>query len=982
MLRTLRIAVLVLLLLGARVTSLEAQQYGSLRGTIMDQQGQRLPGATLTLSGIGAERLTVSNEQGEFRYLGLDPGTYSLEARLDGYSTVEQPEIVVALNRATAVDVTLNSAVRDAITVFSEAPLLDERNVALGTVLDAGQLETIPTARDPYSLLSQVPGVLADRVNVGGSESGDPSAFRLGGLGSDDNNWQLDGVQVSVLLYPGEAPFEADFEAIESIEFNTGGPDVTRNTAGASINVVTRRGTNDFRGSARFISGRDDGLGFLGQSSSDLDCADLAETQDCESFTTPSVKRVEEYGFQAGGPVIVDRLWAWGSWGVSDIDRTQVNTDRALVGEHINVKLNGQLGASNSAVASWSNDEKRFTGFGASPGRSPETTWNFGGPTGLLRLEDTHIFGSDLYLTGSYTKVDGGFDLLTEAGCHDASCSPEQEALWDSDGVWRQNFISGVTSFPEETLRLEGSYFFGSGNVGHELKFGARVRESEATSNFLWPGRGVMHIAGENFGSPPGPIDYLIANRASPDWGVDAESTALWLQDTLAAGRWTINAGLRYDLQTGTNRPGTTGQGPFPEILPEITLDAPLDAGFDWETVTPRLGATVALGSDRNTLLRASFSQFPEALSQRDIAWISPIATVYSYAYFLFVDTDDDNLYEEGDPYFFLFGDGYDPLNPAETLNTVDPGFDPELTTEAILGVEHAFLPELVASLSYTYRKIDDIKEVRDYVRPAFAPGPVFQATAADYVPDGFASAELPDGTTAEVPIWALDPSLTFTGFGHLMNGSRSREYNGLSLTFNKRLSHGWSLRGLINWGEAEWDVPADHLANTDRNDLVDQGFGEDSNGALFYERSNPRGRGNIYLQSSWQWNLTGLYQLAPKRPWGFNLSANLYGREGYVVPYYASVIGSDFRARDISLIGAKTDRFRTDNLMTVDLRADKAFSATENLSLNVIVELFNAFNETTVLSRNPNLVGGTADFAQDVLAPRIWRLGVRVSWK
>ena len=48
------------------------------------------------------------------------------------------------------------------------------------------------------------------------------------------------------------------------------------------------------------------------------------------------------------------------------------------------------------------------------------------------------------------------------------------------------------------------------------------------------------------------------------------------------------------------------------------------------------------------------------------------------------------------------------------------------------------------------------------------------------------------------------------------------------------------------------------------------------------------------FLQSTWQWNLNGMYQVAPDRPWGFNVAANLYGREGYPLPYYRNVAGLD----------------------------------------------------------------------------------------
>ncbi|MDX1644935.1 MAG: hypothetical protein R3244_11315, partial [Thermoanaerobaculia bacterium] len=479
---------------------------------------------------------------------------------------------------------------------------------------------------------------------------------------------------------------------------------------------------------------------------------------------------------------------------------------------------------------------------------------------------------------------------------------------------------------------------------------------------------------------------------------VEVEYTSLWVQDTIAMGNWTFNAGLRYDLQDGVNFAGTTGPSAAPDAFPSVTSTSAVDGGFEWEDITPRLGVTYALGAERDTLLRASFSQFPEALGVGDVMHLNPMSPDGggAYAYFLFIDGDGDNLFDDGEFYTFLFGRGFDGQNPTSNLNTTDPGLDAEMTSELILGVEHSFLPEFVVGVNYTYRKIEDIKEFRDYVR---APGssargrivtgcadPYSAATLAsgvcgDYVFDTFVNGRvpLPDGTPAVATRWALNPGLETSGWSHLTNGSRERDYNGVAVTFNKRLANRWALRGFFNWGESEWDVPTSYHLTADPNDSQ---LGSDNDGALFMERSSGSGRGDIYLQSTWQWNLTGIYQIAPDRPWGFNVSGNLYGREGYPVPYDTRSTAADGIARNISVVGADLDRFRTDDVTTVDLRAEKTFAATSNVNLTFSIDLFNALNEAYILAREPTLTGGTADNVQDLLSARIWKLGVRVSWK
>ncbi len=444
-------------------------------------------------------------------------------------------------------------------------------------------------------------------------------------------------------------------------------------------------------------------------------------------------------------------------------------------------------------------------------------------------------------------------------------------------------------------------------------------------------------------------------------------------------GNWTVNVGFRYDLQGGTNEPGSTGVSVTPEIFPEITLDEPLDAGFDWESITPRIGATYALGEDRDTLLRASFSQFPQSLTTAMVSFLNPMLPTFfgSYAYFSFFDDDGDNQFRGNESYSFLFGSGYDDENPTTTWNTVDPGFDPEITSEAVLAVEHSLLPEFVVALSYTWRKVDDVAENRPYVRPEWSSGRGFTATADDYVLDRLTSATLPDGTESSQPVYRLDSSLELSGgFSHLQNGSRSREYDGVTLTANKRLANRWSMRGFLTWGETEWRVPADYVDNHDPTDGTDT---DDNDGGLFMVDGG--GRLDVYLQSTWQWNLTGIYQVAPDRPWGFDLAANLYGREGYVLPYNDSLTAGGI-AKSVSHVGGDVDRFRNDDITTVDLRAEKTFGINSDVNLTFGVDLFNALNEAPVLARTTTLNRQTADWVQDVLSPRIWRLGVRLSWK
>jgi hypothetical protein len=102
-----------------------------LRGIVADEQGQLLPGVTVKLIPAGGKNpmIKVSNAQGLFLYEGLAAGSYTLEAELEGFSTISYPGVSLKAGRATMIEIRLAAAVEDVITVTAETPVLDERKL-------------------------------------------------------------------------------------------------------------------------------------------------------------------------------------------------------------------------------------------------------------------------------------------------------------------------------------------------------------------------------------------------------------------------------------------------------------------------------------------------------------------------------------------------------------------------------------------------------------------------------------------------------------------------------------------------------------------------------------------------------------------------------------------------------------------------------------------------------------------------------------
>ena len=941
----------------------------AIRGVVRERRGPAtVAGATVGGAEVrlpAAGRRAVSADDGRFE-LAVGEGRYRLEAHKEGFVSARLENVRVLPGRVTevAVDLLPLPTTLDEIDVM---PRLEVGSLHEGTTLRRAELERIPTPRDPWALVTQAPGILADRINVGGSESGVQAEFLAPASSNEDNVFSIDGVNTTDMAATGASALYYDFDQFEELRVSTGGSDVRTTTAGVTVHMVTKRGTDALRGSARLLA--TDGGGFLGlfeQRPPDVS-DELAPGQ--AGVSGNRVDRILDYGLEAGGPLRRDRLWAWGSAGRTDVDMLtlgELPDDTWL--DHSAFKLNAQPRPSSSLVASVHRGHKKKENRGAGPDRSTETTWRQRGPAYVSKLEDTHVLTSRFFLSGGFNFVDGGFGLIPRSGAGKAG----GEALQDADGVWKNGYWGGFSDRDSETAQAEGSYFFDVGDAAHALDFGGSLRRFRYADDFGWAGpRQAYSIACENVGLCEDGIDLVGFERRGRYRAV-LDYAALWIQDALTAGRWTWTAGLRFDLQDGRNLPGTVAANPaLPGRLPGVDY-AGSDGAFQWRTLSPRLAAACAVDGAGRTTLRLSLGRFAEQLGVFDVARLNPLGSVELL--YGFTDADGDNVWQEGEPLEFLGSFGLDPDSPLESAHRTDPGFEPELTDELLVGLERALTPEWVVGVNVTLRRISNVPELRPLVDDGVT---VRAALASDYVPVTQAAVVLPDGRSAAVTFYALHPSLVATGGQYLASGDREREYAGLTLSFQRRLSERWTMRGHLNLGDATWRVPASFRLRNDPTDLAGEG---DNDGDLFAAQGSGA-HDDVFMQSSWTAQWSGFYRVAPERPWGFTVAANVVAREGYPIPYLARQVSSFDGIARFGQVTRRLDDFRTDDVLVADLSLQKDVDLRGRLSATLSLTAFNVFNESYVLRRERNLTSARPDYLEETLAPRIVRFGVRLRW-
>src|SRR4051812_32610358 len=333
------LCVTLALVIGAFAPLAHAQiSSGNIYGTVTDASGAVLPGVDVTLvsTSIGGQpRTTVTDGQGQFRFLNLDAGTYKVSTSLSGFNKMDRDVIVTTGVNATITFPMGVKSVEETVTVTAETPVVDVKKIGTLTTLTAAELTSTPQSKDPWALLKTVPGVIVDRVNVGGNESGQQSSFIGKGALATDTMWNLDGVVITDTTSGGASSMYFDFDAFDEVAVNTGGNDLKVQTGGLGINFVTRRGTNQFKGNAKFTLDNDS------MESSNLPDALAGDPRLGGADKANHTDNIRDWGFDVGGPILKDKLWFWGSYGDNDIKIIRLNqTKDQTILKSTNAKIN------------------------------------------------------------------------------------------------------------------------------------------------------------------------------------------------------------------------------------------------------------------------------------------------------------------------------------------------------------------------------------------------------------------------------------------------------------------------------------------------------------------------------------------------------------------------------------------------------------------------------------------------------------------
>jgi hypothetical protein len=301
-----RTALLILLIFVFSLNGFSQSTAGRVLGTLVDQTGAAVPGATVVVSDVdrGTSRTLTTDEAGAYAAADLQPGNYKIKVAAKGFKSIERPNIVIEVASDVRADFTLQPGeVSEVVVVQEDVPLVNTTSATLGGTLSNQEINDLPlNGRNYENLLQLRPGVV--RYPGGGF-----STTSANGLRAEDNAYFVEGLFNSE-PYSGQAIINGSgiagdsatilpIDAIQEFNIQQNSPAEYGWKPGAVINVGLKSGTNRLHGTA-FGFGRDgalDGRNYF----NDAPATKLGRT-------------LEQFGGSVGGPIIKDKLFFFGAY--------------------------------------------------------------------------------------------------------------------------------------------------------------------------------------------------------------------------------------------------------------------------------------------------------------------------------------------------------------------------------------------------------------------------------------------------------------------------------------------------------------------------------------------------------------------------------------------------------------------------------------------------------------------------------------------
>ncbi len=895
----------------------------------------------VSLEGPGLLRETITDVRGVAVFFHLRPGTYRLVVVPSDGNPGTPCEHAVSLSPAEDAHVDVDCALPT--ERLAGTPPTDRDGT---TVWAARDLASLPRSTDPWSVLRDVPGVVTDRVDVGGSETAQQSLLVSHGDAGQGATWTIDGFDVTDPAATGFTSVYPDMDGLEGVVARTGTADARVRTPGVQVSLDLRAPTDRLSGAAH-----------LRLAPSALQSDNLPEELAGRSFPRSVTDEVLELGASAGAPLDGGRVFVFGAFHRNAL-RQESFTEHEEELRTTSFTGRGRVRLGRGALSLLLlRAEKVQEDRDPTLQAAPEARWKQTGPTFVASVDDARDLGRWSVLS-RIGYMDSGFRLTPGGGSGPS-------AFEDIRGVDQRSYLAVETDRDRFQASFEGSTRYSWLGAAHEVAAGSGYRRSPVSTDQSWPGNSTQGLErGGVFFRAFHLTGFALIYRGLSARSVQDE-LELWGQDTARWSRVSVTLGARLDRLSGHNESSAVPANPeFPDLLPALTFGGE-STRVRWLDFLPRVSATWQANRSGSLLFGLRYAAYGGPLGASDVVFDNPLGSLASLTYY-WIDANHDGTVERGEldtTRGRLGSSGIDPDRPDSPVspNQIDPGLVAPRTHEAAVRAQWSRAHTLRVEVSGGFRR-----QVRSLWRPLLG------LTRADYRATGAVTGELFGQPYVTVYYAPATPSKVVPGNGRILDNrdGYAEESFFLDLAAAGRVGSRFDWRvwaGGLDWRERFTDPEhaVQDPTSLDTEPLQDRGIAA--------VRASGLGRSDLFASARWMAGAA----LRGRLRWGLEAALLATARDGYPIPYIQVASTGDVTGggKDV-LVSSTLDAYRLPALWLVDLRVARGFRVGRG-TLTGAVDVFNLTNNATTLqvARDVELPG--FDRPREIVRPRIVRLGL-----
>jgi Carboxypeptidase regulatory-like domain len=591
-----------------------AADTGTISGAVFDRDGQPVSGATVKASGasLPAGRTVLTGTNGTFKFEYLLPGEY--DVAIDSDPGRAMRHAVVDVGKDTQVDFVVGLAVSEFVSVTAVTPVVDVKSTEVSFNFKSDALGILPLERTYRGMFQLIPGVAENRSTVGAAAGGT----------RQDNTYLIDGANIT---NPAYGYLSGEVNQLDIAEVNVKRAAVSAEfgrTGGVVTNAVSRSGTNQFAGIARF-DWLPEPLVNAYKLPSDL----LARGLRPGAFRDSSLTTEVTPAVGVGGPIVRNRAFFYGSarygrqakW--SRVNKAGVPLpDEVRTGSEFYGKVTAVPTAAHQLTVSFRNRPNHVDNSGLTSDYAPGAGVAAENLSRVGTAEWANFITSSTALNVRYLyfKEINEDEPVTSFGALPAFDPSKLATMGQYTDPAQANLIVGGAPFSNtqnyrrHELRGTLNKFFDVGRTSHAAKAGAGYEFTEEEFNRLANGWGSIATVNQN-GIPALRTRYYTAQ--APQLG-QGRTSSLFVQDDISVGtRVFVNAGLLLNRDTFSQE--VTGSRGCPQSTLLKGGAAPFDSHGDsctfmrfgfGDEVQPRLGISYQPRQGKNDKAYANWGRY------------------------------------------------------------------------------------------------------------------------------------------------------------------------------------------------------------------------------------------------------------------------------------------------------------------------------------------------------------------------------------